>query len=192
MACSSRSVEDVTGYTPTLCESDRRIVIVGGPMAGKSTLARQLRTQGYPTFCADPRTIARAPESDVTYLPSGLSWSGASGFVVGQWLPLPGPWVLEGHAMARALRKYLAQGRSPAPADRILVIRQPHPAAYVTPAQEVMTRAVLTVWDEIAPRLTALTQYLSLPGGPSWSPLEGVNDLAARIGQEMRPGHARA
>jgi hypothetical protein len=157
-----------------------RIVIVGGPMSGKSTLARQLRAEGLPTFCGDPRSTVRAPEPDVTYLPEGLDWSAGSQFIVDEWFTMPGPWVCEGHVMARALRKHLERGVVSVPADRILVLRGTHPHA--TQAQVAMTKAVRTVWREVAPQLVDVTEFPEVRfDDVGRSPLDLVRDLVGQI-----------
>jgi hypothetical protein len=156
-----------------------RVIIVGGPMAGKSTLARTMRADGYPTFCGDPRSTVREPEGDVTYLPEGLDWSSGSQFVVDRWFTMSGPWVLEGHVMARALRKQLAAGGG-IPADRILVL--PEPLGRLTPAQASMTKAVKTVWCGIKPRLAGVVEYPAVGGDDAApSPMDAWRDLAARL-----------
>lgn len=130
-----------------------RIIIVGGPRLGKSTLARSYRAKGVPTFCGDPRELVKDPEPDVTYLPSGLDWSAGSAYVAERWFSMPGPWLCEGQVMARALRKWSGAGM---PADRIIVLQgSPHVA--VTPGQAAMIKAVDTVWREIANRFQAIT-----------------------------------
>lgn len=130
----------------------RRIVIVAGPRCGKSTLARQLRAEGYPTLCGDPASLAKDLEAGVEYLPEGLEWSEGSAFVARDWFARPGPWVAEGQIMARALRKASADFMP----DEVRVILNHHPAAAVTEGQARMAQGVRTVWAEIAPRFAAV------------------------------------
>lgn len=134
-----------------------RIVIVGGPRSGKSSLAREFRAAGLPTFCGDPRSKVKEPEHGVTYLPEGLPMSGDDGaaqWIVDHWMTRPGPWVLEGWIMARALRRWR---RAWPPCERIIVMRSP--VVEQTPGQLALTKAVATVWRSIALRFQAITEY---------------------------------
>lgn len=131
----------------------QRTVIVGGPRTGKSTLARELRAQGHPTFCGDPISLVKEPEAGVTYLPDGLGWSGSSAYVAEHWLSAPGPWVCEGVVMARALRKFA--GALP---DRIIVLANHCPLTPVADGQATMHRGVMTVWREIAARFAPVAE----------------------------------
>lgn len=131
-----------------------RIIIVGGPRCGKSTIARAYARRGIPVFCGDPAHLVKDPEDGITYLPEGLTWSDGSAFVAQEWFTLPGPWVCEGQIMARALRKWL---RTPTPADHIVLLRDHHPKARPTPGQRAMHKAVMTVWREIAHKFTDIT-----------------------------------
>lgn len=139
-----------------------RIVIVGGPRRGKSTLAR---TFGLPIFCGDPRSKVKDPEDGVTYLPEGLHYAGDSGAAAwisaNIFLGAPGPWVFEGHVAARALRRMLAGGWNafgPSPKNKIIVLAGPA-RCESTKGQETMHRGVMTVWEEIAHNFKAITEY---------------------------------
>lgn len=133
-----------------------RIVIVGGPRCGKSWLARSLRKQGYPTFCGDPIDKVKDVEAGVTYLAEGMDMgSESSRYIVDNWLPMPGPWVLEGHIMARVLRKWMDddihRAAAEFPCDRIIVLPEHHPEAEVTAKQAAMHKGVIrTTWKGIA------------------------------------------
>lgn len=140
-----------------------RVIIVGGPRRGKSSLARRLRAQGLPTYCTDPESaLLEAPEPGVTYLPEGLPVSGDDGaaqWVVDHWFRLPGPWVVEGWLTARALRRWKAYER---PADRIIWMLEP-----VTPCtlrQQSLAKAVRTVWSQVAHRWPAITEVYGQTG----------------------------
>lgn len=131
--------------------SDRRIVILGGPRRGKSSLARTFRDQGIPTFCGDPRSLVKEPEDNVTYLPEDLSWSDSSQYVVDNWLTQPGPWCCEGVSMVRALRKVVIADRvKDLDGIEIIVANQVPKGVIPTPKQDSMSKAVMTVWSEIA------------------------------------------
>lgn len=142
-----------------------RVVIVGGPRRGKSTLAR---TFGLPIFCGDPKSKVKDPEDGVTYLSEGLPYagdSGASAWITVNWFSQSAPWVAEGHVMARALRRWMEQERScqyasrvVMPCDRIIVLAGPA-RCESTKGQETMHKGVMTVWEEIAHNFRAITEY---------------------------------
>lgn len=141
-----------------------RTVIVGGPRCGKSTLAESLRAGGARVFCGDPRSAVKEVRDGVTYLPEGIPFGPDSSlWIVRNWLPLPGPWVLEGHIMARVLRKWLKFATPTAnhfPCERIVVFLEHHAEAVVTPGQRAMHKGVLTVWGEIANRFRPIVEYV--------------------------------
>jgi len=141
-----------------------RTIIVGGPRCGKSTIARQMRLQGIRTFCGDPLSLVKEPEPGVTYLPEDLDWSAGSAYVADNWFPLPGPWVMEGQIMARALRKWLWRRDdryrgTAAPCDRIIVLQHPRPECTLLPGQVSMNKAVQTVWSQISDRFAGVSEY---------------------------------
>lgn len=145
--------------------SPPRIVIVGGPRTGKSTLARELRGQGIPTLCGDPRSLVKEPEQGVEYLPEGLGWSEGSDHVASHWFARKGPWCCEGQVMARALRKWLAKREAAIldwgeyPCDRVIVLLNQHQHAVTLKGQESMAKAVRTVWAEIAHHFDRIADY---------------------------------
>lgn len=133
-----------------------RIVVVGGPRCGKSTLARWYRERGTPTFCGDPLSKVKEPEPGVTYLPEGLDFSGDKGaaqWIVDNWFSMRGPWLCEGHVMARALRRCVNR---PTPCDKVLLL--PVPKVDQTPGQLAMTKGVMKVWGEIARHYGPVTE----------------------------------
>jgi hypothetical protein len=135
-----------------------RVMIVGGCRLGKSTLARSL---GLPIFCGDPSDKVKDFEHGVTYLPSGLGFgSESSQWIVDNWLPMPGPWVIEGHVTARVLRKWLLEITymteraesvpSPAyPCDRIFVLTN-EPWVELLPGQARLNETVREQWAQIS------------------------------------------
>lgn len=128
----------------------RRIVLIGGPRRGKSTIARAYRDQGIPTYCSDPPSLVKDHEDGVEYLPEGLSWSESSEYVAENWLTKPGPWCIEGIATARALRKVIAQGKlSDLEGVEVYVLERAQESAAVTPQQNAAAKGVMTVWNEI-------------------------------------------
>jgi len=117
-----------------------RLLITGGPGTGKTTLAGILaREHGVPVYHTDD-TI-------------DLGWSDASA-EVSRWLDrhLP-PWVIEGVAVPRALRKWLAAHPEGKPADELIVLTHAH--RDLAPGASRMARGVATVLDEILPELAA-------------------------------------
>ena len=113
-----------------------RICITGGPRTGKTTLSRRMGS-----------ALVRHTDD----LIGKLDWSGASREVA-RWFGHPGPWIIEGVAVPRALRKWLAahQGK---PCDRVIVLTKAYTA--LDPGQATMAKGVNTVWREIQPILRA-------------------------------------
>ena|SRR5437762_14030959 len=116
-----------------------RILITGGPSTGKTTLARRLSQQhGIPVFHSDD-------------LIGIHHWSGASDEVK-RWIEQPGPWIIEGVAVPRALRKWYAEhGEQGTPADSVIWLQEPH--IKHTPGQATMAKGLQTVWEQVQPLL---------------------------------------
>src|SRR5690348_14855822 len=72
-----------------------RIIITGGPLTGKTTEAHRLAAE---------RGIANVRSTDEV---KDLGWSEASA-AASLWFNEPGDWIIEGVAVPRALRKWLA------------------------------------------------------------------------------------
>jgi hypothetical protein len=146
-----------------------RIVIVGGPSRGKSTTAHELHTEhGWPVFCGDPASKVVYQKPYTTYLPEGLDFAGdmgAAAWVAERWFSMPGPWVCEGHVMARALRRWIGHADYPHdqdfpryPCDRIIVLdREAH--RETTRHQEAMHAGVMRVWYEISEYFAPITEW---------------------------------
>lgn len=113
-----------------------RIVITGGPRTGKTTLAKSL---GMGVTLHSDDVIA-------------LGWSEAS-LAVSHWFDAPGPWVIEGVALPRALRKWLDRNSEGAPCDVLIWLGKPRVA--LTPGQHTMAKGVATVMVEIDELLRA-------------------------------------
>jgi hypothetical protein len=148
-----------------------RIVIVGGPRRGKSTLACQIHAESrgvVPIFCGDPLSKVKEPDQHFTYLPEDIPFSGDDGaaqWIADNWFPMPGPWVLEGHVMARALHRWASMhwderhGRVlRAPADRIIVLDRPG-FGFPSKKQNAMHKGVMTMWSMIAHYFEPIVEY---------------------------------
>lgn len=114
-----------------------KLLITGGPRTGKTTTALDLgQKHGVPVYHTDDA------------IP--LGWHAAS-TEVARWLAeKPGPWIIEGVAVPRALRKYLAT-HSGIPCGQCIVLRTPHMT--LTPRQMDIMQGMMTVMAEIEPEL---------------------------------------
>lgn len=141
-----------------------RICIAGGPRTGKTTLAGKIAADivtmecdscGWPAAehgCATPilgRVIAPVRHTDDLI---HLGWSEASA-AAALWFDEPGPWIVEGVAVPRALRKWLASHPAGKPCDVVYWLEDPHEE--LTPGQAAMTKGCATVWEEVADELHA-------------------------------------
>lgn len=127
-----------------------RILIAGIPRAGKTTFANALGKQ----FGVDPWH-----NDDLI----GLGWSESSLAVAGQ-ICSPGPWIIEGVTVPRALRKWLATNEG-APADVVYWLG--HERIPLSRGQTSMANGCCTVWAEILPAL-ALRGVKPLAIGPGF------------------------
>lgn len=114
-----------------------RILITGYPRTGKTTLALEMTDALIPVRHTD----ATIP----------LGWSEGSAEVA-RWLSEPGPWIIEGVSIPRALRKWLAANEG-APCDRVHFLTHCHEA--LSKGQRSMAKGIDTVWREIVPKLRA-------------------------------------
>lgn len=146
-----------------------RIAITGGPRTGKTTLAMRMRM----TLDMHPRNIRH---TDVLI---HLGWSDASA-AAALWLDEPGPWIIEGVAMARALRKWRDRhpGQRP-PVDRVIRLTTPHVA--LSKGQAGMANGEGTVWSEVEPWLLAAgIDIIGCPRcGGKWSSCGGHREGAS-------------
>jgi hypothetical protein len=122
-----------------------RIVICGGPRTGKTTFAATISDEA-----GDPTGITVGHTDDLIAQCAHLgkdAWSEASR-LAGLWLDRPGPWIIEGVALARALRKWReAHLGEPPPIDRVIRLTESHVA--LTKGQAAMAKGEETVWREI-------------------------------------------
>lgn len=139
-----------------------KVILVGPPRAGKSTYARELRAQGIPTYCGDPRSKVKDPEDDVVYLPECFTIGKNCGdrYIADHWFTMPGPWCCDGVLMVRALRKVLEDGRIRTLDDcRIVRFQRQYMSAITKPGQVTMAKAIDTVWSQVAGALSHITEY---------------------------------
>jgi len=117
-----------------------RIVILGGPRTGKTTLARQMIEGG----AGDGMGVSLHADDLID-----LGWSEATQRIADSWFNEPGPWIIEGVALSRALRKWREAhpGEAP-PVDRVIRLTTPH--VELTKGQAAMAKGEETVWQEIA------------------------------------------
>jgi dephospho-CoA kinase len=113
-----------------------RIIICGWPGSGKSTLANELASRlGVTPRATD--SLVRTNE-----------WSEVSR-IVSHWFDEPGPWIIEGVAVPRALRKWCLRhpGEDP-PCDQLIVMPIPD-ATDMKPGQITMGKGHDTVLREL-------------------------------------------
>lgn len=113
-----------------------RLIIAGGPGVGKTTLTAKLTRDGLVVHSSDEIR--------------DLGWSESS-LKASLWFDAPGPWLCEGVAMPRAIRKWLARNPDSKPSDAILWLA--HPVEERSRGQHVMALGCATVWAEIRPEL---------------------------------------
>jgi hypothetical protein len=119
-----------------------RILILGGPKTGKTTLANKIGERM--KLAISPPRIRHSDE-----LIGKLDWSDSSK-AVALWLSEPGNYVIEGVTVIRALRKHFAISNA-GPCDHIIYLTEPY--VTLTPGQLSMTKGVDTIWGEIRPEI---------------------------------------
>lgn len=140
-----------------------KYIIIGPPRSGKSTYARQLREEGIPTYCTDPGSCVKNPETDVTYAPD-VEWSECSDYVARKWMTMPAPWCIEGVGSVRALRKYLVNNMPSTLRDVTIVVFEHQLSEHVTKAgQSVMAKSINTIWNQIRPLVKTHVRKIVTP-----------------------------
>jgi hypothetical protein len=125
-----------------------RVVILGGPKTGKTTLANHLAHQH--AFDELSRTGLHADVVPPRHTDDliDLGWSAGSQRIADEWLTQPGPWIIEGVACSRALRKWrAAHPDEPPPVDRVIRLTTPYVA--LSSRQAGMAKGEEHVWQEI-------------------------------------------
>lgn len=125
----------------------RRIIIVGGPRVGKSTLSKKLIDEWGISTLHTSQDLERLFPANQS---AGENWSKSSAYA-SKWFDEEGDWICEGVQMARGLRKWLiANPGKPLDAD-IVLLRQP--MVPQRDGQKTMMKGVETVFREIEPAL---------------------------------------
>lgn len=132
--------------------SDELAALIGAARAGRRTIIAGVPRAGKTTFAALLSSREGVPVRHTDDLIGALDW-GAGSREVAKWFSEPGPWIVEGVACTRALRKWLAAHPTGRPADRVYWAARPTVA--LTSGQRVMAKGCETVWREIAPALEA-------------------------------------
>lgn len=128
----------------------KRVIIIGHPYAGKSTLSRSLNL---PIFSTDTKKQSREIFKNVTYLPE-LDQSDISDFIVSKWFTKP-EFVIEGVGAVRALRKWSKMYPNTMPCDKIIFLRN----ANQQDKHVSMSKAIDTIWSEISGIFARITEY---------------------------------
>lgn len=123
---------------PAYLLEPQRIAIVGGPNTGKTTMADAI---------AATRPDMRMRHTDDVI---DLGWSEASQEVA-DWLDYPGGLIVEGVAVPRGLRKWLAAHPEGKPVDVVVVLKRQF--VTISEGQARMAKGVHTVLDEIEDEL---------------------------------------
>jgi hypothetical protein len=127
-----------------------RIAIVGGPRTGKTQAARAVAlATGLPRAVALATGLPLVSTDDFI----DLGWSVASQHVA-DLLADGAPRIVEGVAVARALRKALRDRPEERPVDRLVILSVPK--VEQTTGQRIMASGVDTVLDGILDELQAL------------------------------------
>lgn len=150
----------------------RKIIIIGGPRTGKSTLSERLQAElGIETLhnSADLESLfpVHRPES----------WSQQSEHA-SKWFDEDGDWICEGVQMARALRKWLkANPDKPLDAD-LFLLKQP--MVVQRDGQKAMMKGVESVFREIEGELIRRGARVQKLKDPKFA----IETLLAREGQD--------
>ncbi len=116
-----------------------RIAICGGPRTGKTTLACSIG--------GEPGVVLRATDD----LIATHDWSAASAEAATWFDTEPGPMVVEGTAVVRAIRKWLRAHPDGRPVDVVKLLTRPK--VPLTPGQAAMAKGHAKIWAEVEPEL---------------------------------------
>lgn len=128
-AGEARALADSIDLAP-----DARVVIVGAPRSGKTTIAKVL---------SERHLIPALHTDDVIR----SKWSRQSE-IVSEWFDKDGPWIIEGMSVPRALRKWIAaHPGEPRPYTRAICCWDPY--VPLLPGQASMARGARTIWSQV-------------------------------------------
>lgn len=122
--------------TAKLATMGQTFVICGVPRAGKTTAGERLAGH------------LGCDLSSTDVLIGTLDWSGVSERVSTQWMVRPAPWVIEGVAAVRALRKWLKNNPEGKPCD--VAVWMPSAKVPTSRGQRSMGKACETIWTQVA------------------------------------------
>jgi len=116
-------------------ENKIKIAIAGIPKAGKTTLSKE---------------ISNGEVFHTDDLIKTKEWSAAS-LEISTWFNKEGPFIIEGVAVPRALRKWLRAHEKGKPCDKLIWLKNPY--IKLSPGQETMAKGCIKVMDEIKEEL---------------------------------------
>lgn len=137
---------DAADYLLGAIGQHERVVIVGGPRTGKSTLAARAGERF-------SRAVRGTDSLIGQYGKDQAAWGKASA-EASTWLDEPGSWVVEGVAGPRAIRKWLRA--NPGKKPPFAVVRMGRPKVERSKGQAAMAKGVHRVWLEVMPILREL------------------------------------
>lgn len=135
-------------FRPVEALSARRILVSGGPRSGKTSLGKSLLA-----MCQEGTRLRSTDD-----LIGQLEWSEASQ-EVSRWMSEPGPWIIEGVAVERALRKWLAENGTTLPFDLWIVLLDP--IVPLTARQAAMGKACETIRTGVLSEVNVRLRRLS-------------------------------
>jgi broad-specificity NMP kinase len=113
---------------------DIRIIITGFPKTGKITLANQLgRKYNVPIKSTDSLV--------------DRSWSDMS-CEIANWINEPAPWIIEGNAVVRGLRKWI-KIKQQKRLDGVSIFLMTHTNSLYSSGQMALAKAIRTIWEQI-------------------------------------------
>lgn len=125
-----------------------RVVIAGGPKTGKTTLAHEMVGGDDERDRGEHAHVTVRHTDDLIH----MGWSESSA-AAALWLDEPGPWIIEGVAAPRALRKWLGSHPEGKPCDVVYWLDAQR--VELTPGQAAMAKGCATVWLGIVDDLRA-------------------------------------